>query len=61
MLLAIAGVSLSDIDGLVEVHLFAQDATVTPDFIFGDAATVNQALAQLSLTPDEDYSGSIDL
>jgi hypothetical protein len=57
--LQITGVSLSDVDGPIDVNLFSPNATLNPDVYSGDAAAVNAALALIDLTPDPDYSGPL--
>jgi hypothetical protein len=57
-LLEIPGVSLSSIDGIIDVGLWSPAGTVTPNWVTGDPASINLALAQLSLLAVEDGSGS---
>jgi hypothetical protein len=57
----IDGISLSDVDGLINVGLAPSSGSVVPSDLFGDAASVNATLAQIVYTPDEDYSGPVTI
>jgi len=57
----IDGISLSNVDGNINVTLLPSTGTVVPIETIGDAAAVNAALAQIVYTPAEDYSGPVTI